>query len=629
MSSTSPPASFRALATYTARALPVAAVLGAAGYLALEARGSIAVSSFASTGVLLALLLAVVLWSGAARRLPKDVLAAAAALAALAVWAASTALWAAVPSLARDEGLLVALGLLALLIPVVTLDTSQVRLVALGLLVAATALAAVVTALELHGGHDLFDVFRYRRLSYPITYANASAGLFLAGFWPAVVLAGRRAAPLWSRVAGSAAASLLLATSILAQSKGGVIGLAASTLVLGAIAPSRLRLLLFATLAAIPVAAAFSPLTAAYGQTSAVAELRDVHRAAIALGVVAVAGALVGAAATLADRRLELDERRRRGVGRAAAAALAAVVLLGAAAFVVAEGNPAHWTSRQWHAFKRAPAATSAPGTTHLLELGSNRYDFWRVAIGEWRRHPVWGDGARSFSVAYLAHGRSSEEPARAHSLPLELLGEEGIVGFGLAAAAYGLLLVGLARRTRRRSASATAALAGCTLLLTQALVDWTFTFPALVLLFFVLAGIGLADDGRQRIPPARRRISAGVAVLLALAAFAPPWLSAKLVQRGLAARSSSDLRWAHRLDPVSIDPWIAEAEIAATPAAALPPLLRAERRAPRSLAVHYLLGSVYYNAGRKQEARRAFEEALRLHPHDAAVERALAVVRG
>ena len=198
-----------------------------------------------------------------------------------------------------------------------------------------------------------------------------------------------------------------------------------------------------------------------------------------------------------------------------------------------------------------------------------------------------------------------------------------------LAAGAYGLLLVGLARRARRRSASATAALAGCTLLLTQALVDWTFTFPALTILFFLLAGIGLADDGRSLIAPRTRRVSTGLAVALALIAFAPPWLAAKLVHRGVANRSASDLRWAHRLDPVSIDPWIGEAEIASTPAAALAPLLQAERRAPRSLAVHYLLGSVYYNAGRKGDAQRAFEAALRLHPHDGAVERALAVVRG
>ena len=618
----------RAAKTF-ARTVPVLAILGGAAYLAFGERGSIAVSGFAPVGTFLALLLAAVVWSGDARRPTADVLVASAALSALAVWAASSGLWAAIPSLARDEGLLVALGLLALLVPVLTLHGPRERLAALGAVTGVITLAALAAAVELHGTQDLFDAFRYRRLSYPITYANASAGFFLVGFWPAIVLAARRGASAWSRIAAGSAASLLLATSLLAQSKGGVIGLGVSAVVLGAVVPSRLRLLLFATLAAVPVAAAFSMLTAPYREASSTGELRDVHRTAFALGAVAIAGALVCAAATVADRRLELGEGRRRVVGRVAAGSLVAALLLGAGVFVASAHDPAHWASRQWHSFKRAPNATSTPGATHLVELGSNRYDFWRVALGEWSRQPIRGDGARSFGAAYLVHGRSSEEPARAHSLPFELLGEEGIVGFLLAALAYGALLMGLARRARRRSASATAALAGCTLLFAQASVDWTFTFPALTILFFLVAGIGLADDARERIAPRAGRLSLGLALAVALIGFAPPWLAAKLVERGVSARNEGDLRWAHRLDPVSIDPWIAQAQIASTPAAALAPLRRAAARAPRSLAVHYLLGSVYYNAGRKQDALHEFEQALVLHPHDAAVERALAVLRG
>ena len=53
--------------------------------------------------------------------------------------------------------------------------------------------------------------------------------------------------------------------------------------------------------------------------------------------------------------------------------------------------------------------------STHLLTLGSNRYDFWRVAIHQFREHPVGGIGARGFRVAYLGARRSPETPARAH----------------------------------------------------------------------------------------------------------------------------------------------------------------------------------------------------------------------
>jgi Tfp pilus assembly protein PilF len=78
----------------------------------------------------------------------------------------------------------------------------------------------------------------------------------------------------------------------------------------------------------------------------------------------------------------------------------------------------------------------------------------------------------------------------------------------------------------------------------------------------------------------------------------------------------------------VTVDPWIAEAEIAPDARAAIPPMLAAERREPDAIAVHYVLGSVYYNAGRKRAALHEFQRALQLHPGDDAVTRALAVVR-
>ena len=193
---------------------------------------------------------------------------------------------------------------------------------------------------------------------------------------------------------------------------------------------------------------------------------------------------------------------------------------------------------------------------------------------------------------------------------------------------AFGAILVGLARRARRRSAAATAALGGCTLLLAQACVDWTFTFPALTIPFFLLAGIGLGDDQRRALPD---RVGGRGALVLAVAALvllAPPWLSEKLVRSALTSHRTSPLTWAHRLDPLSVDPLIAEAQLAPDARAAVHPLEEARSRAPRSLAVRYLLGSVYWNAGRRADAQREFEVALGLHPHDAAVERALAVVR-
>jgi hypothetical protein len=118
------------------------------------------------------------------------------------------------------------------------------------------------------------------------------------------------------------------------------------------------------------------------------------------------------------------------------------------------------------------------------------------------------------------------------------------------------------------------------------------------------------------------------VCVVGAVVVLAPPWLSAKLVRDGLSGRDASDLRWAHRLDPVSVDPLVAEAEIAPSAQAALPPLLAARARAPRSVQVRYVLGSVLWNAGRRHAALAELEAARALAPRDPTVGAALAVVR-
>jgi hypothetical protein len=529
-----------------------------------------------------------------------------------------------VPSLARDEALLEAFGLLAFLTALVTLRGARDKLIVLGVLAGGLALVAVATAVHVHGSSAVDDVFRYRRLSFPITYANAAAGFFLVGFWPAVVLAGRRAAPLWRRAPAGGAATVLLACSLLAQSKGALIGLGLSVVVVAAVSPARLRLLLGALLAAVPVAAGFLPLTGPYRASSAVVEVADVHRAATAAVVAGLAGAVLAAIWAAADRRVQLEGARRQLAGRIVLGLTIVGVVVGMGAFVAATHHPERWLAQHWQTFKHPDTG----GSTHLVELGSNRYDFWRVSLAEARAHPWSGGGARSFGPYYLVHGRSGETPARAHSLPLELLGEDGLIGLALAVAGFGVLLAGLARRARARSAAATASLAGCTLVLGQACVDWTFTFPAITVPFFVLAGIGLADEARPRVAARPARIAAAACLVAAAVLLVPTWLSARLVRDGLNGRNASDLRWAHRFDPVSVDPLVAEAEIASSPRAALPPLLAAKARAPRSVQVRYVLGSVLWNAGRRREALAEFEAAHALAPRDPTVASALAVVR-
>jgi Flp pilus assembly protein TadD len=114
--------------------------------------------------------------------------------------------------------------------------------------------------------------------------------------------------------------------------------------------------------------------------------------------------------------------------------------------------------------------------------------------------------------------------------------------------------------------------------------------------------------------------LAAGIAVLvLALGTFAPPWISARLTSSALRHRNSAaaDLRWARRLDPLAVDPWLARATLARSDAVAVSAMEAAVRKEPRASGLRYLLGLAYLKAEDSRNARRSLELAHRLDPRD------------
>src|SRR5205807_1194211 len=85
----------------------------------------------------------------------------------------------------------------------------------------------------------------------------------------------------------------------------------------------------------------------------------------------------------------------------------------------VAISHPLRFVSRQWNGFSHTESALSG---SHFTDVGSGRYDFWRVSLDAFTAHPAGGLGQDNFAEYYVRHRRTSEEPAWTHSLELRLL---------------------------------------------------------------------------------------------------------------------------------------------------------------------------------------------------------------
>jgi O-antigen ligase len=607
---------------FAARSLPAIALLALTGVLAWTETGSIEARDWLLYAILASLLLAVVLAVGGAVVPPRAALVGLGALLLFAVWQAISAAWSPLPSLARDDALLTLFYAATLAVALLTVRGRGEGLVVTAGVAALGGGLAVATAIAVRYGNDPAPYFvGDGRLAWPVTYPNGDAAIFLIGLWPALVLTAERRLPNLLRGLALGAAAAALAGWLLTQSKGGGIGLAASAVVVLAVSPQRLRLLVPTALAGVLVGPQFRPLTdpfnAGPGFTSAA------RHGAFTLFWLVAAAIVAGTVYALLDRRLEVSPRVHRVAGIVVAALAVAAAVGAVAAFFASVDHPRRFAADKWAAFKHLP--TNEQAQTHFVSLGSNRYDFWRVALDEFADHPLAGIGARGFGPAYLVEGRSTETPARAHSVELDSLSELGVPGLLLLVVGLGGPLVVCFRRLRLREPTATAAFAGSAYWIVHASGDWNWTIPALGVPFFVLLGAGAAGRAGA-LRPLFAWIGAGVAVAAAVLAFAPPWLSARLSDEALESSSSraSDLRWARRLDPLSVQPYFVEAQTAPTPAAAIAPLRKAVDKQPRSAEARYELGLAYARAGRPADARAELRAALALSPRAVEIQDAL-----
>ncbi len=397
-------------------------------------------------------------------------------LALLTFWSALSVSWAPLrgPAIEAVERLVLYSG--ALLLAVGVLRT-RAALRALEPALAAGAMLVIGYGLAGRLLPGIVHLDRSRsaggRLEQPITYWNAEGTLAALGIVLCARLAADRTRPVAMRIAAAAATAPLGAGVYLTYSRGAIAGAVLGLAVLVALVPTvgQLRasaLALVAGAAAAATAAALPGVAALEGPDPR----RDGAIALVVLVLLVVGtGLLAARSGTWPDR--SLPHRRRLGWAGGIVAAAVAVGL-------VAAGLGERPTTAELAAGAKAGRLTTA---------SSNRYEYWRVGLGAFRRKPLTGLGAAGFRVEWLRERTIPEAVRDAHSLEMEVAAELGLPGL----LAFGMMICGTALAARRAMRAHAAAAAGPTAALLvwflHASIDWDWQLPAVSLPAIALTG--------------------------------------------------------------------------------------------------------------------------------------------
>jgi tetratricopeptide (TPR) repeat protein len=604
---------------------------------------------YPGTLFLVALLVVGVLALPSGRRAPAPVLVATGTLAAYAAWSYLTIAWADQRGDAWDGANRTALYAVLFALFALWRLRGRAAVTLVGVFALSVAVIGLVELLSAAAASDPTDHFIDGRLAKPVGYANANAALWSLAFWPCVVLASRRETGPLLRALFTGSAVLLGGLALMGQSRGWLFALPLVAIAFLLITPQRVRTTLTLALVLAATAVTIPSILDVYdeGGSELAGAMDD---AAVAILAAATVAAAVAGLVALADRRRRASPAVERWAGVALAVVAAGAFLVGSVVYVAERGSPFSDVADAWDEFKTKP--TPAGGSTRLGRLGSNRYDFWRVAWEEFSSQPVGGIGADNFQQAYLREAESSEQPRYPHSVELRTLSQTGLVGTALLAVALGAALAAALRATRLRSgparAAAAAGLGAFAYWFVHGSVDWFWEIPALGGVAFALLGLaaGLAPravagrPARRRRPlaagPARVALTAGLAIVLGLS-LAGPWLAERYTSQAIDLWRYDDeeafdkLDRAASLNPLSPSPDVAAGSIALRldrPQEAESRFREALDREPGDSYSHLELGAIVFNDGRRAEGLRHLRRARRLDPRDEIIEGALTRAR-
>jgi tetratricopeptide (TPR) repeat protein len=577
---------------------------------------------------------------------------------ALACMAAYTALsflsilWAAAPSSAWEGAnrTLLYLMVFALFALWSARGASAVLLVGAWTLAMAGFALYVALRLDTATGKSLASLFADERLSYPVGYPNATAALWLMAFWPALLLARGERVPWMLRGLLAAGAVVLADVALFSQSRGSFYSVGPMIVLVFVFVPDRLRT--FAT--AVPVAlgiGATAPLVLRVGERieSGHPPSTAVHSAIAAMLVAAfLAGAVVAIGAAVETRRT-ISPSLARGVRRGVGALALATLVVALAGGLVAAGNPVERARHSWESFEGGYSKSAATGNRLLSGLGSNRYDFYRVALDEFVAHPILGIGADNYQQQYLRRGHSDETPRYPHSVELRTLAQTGLLGALLAVLGLGAALVAGWEAMRRADplgrTVAAAALGGFAYWAVHGSFDWFWEFAGLGAPAFALLGIACSlrprphsiDRSPGRGVPSRWLAVPGAALaLVVILSLGAPWLSERQIESAAGIwpkaplSAYARLHDAAKLNPLSNRAYLVEGSIALR----FGDLARAEHafgqalaRVPDDAYAALELGAIASESGARARALVLLERAVRLNPRDPLARQALHTV--
>jgi hypothetical protein len=358
---------------------------------------------------------------------------------------------------------------------------------------------------------------------------------------------------------------------------------------------------------------------------------------AAAIAIVVSALAAGGARLALSWLAERIPAQRRDSIHRRFGRTLAVVSVLALAAGCVVA---APWVAREYRAFTSLHVNEQAP--VRFVDASGFRYDLWRVALHEFRTHPLGGVGAGNYDLEYYRLRNNPQYVVQPHSLEMQMAAELGIGGIAALLLFCGAILcAGFARRGTLASEDRLIKLAAVgmfTSWLADTSVDWLYDIPGLTGMAIVAGALLVVPASDRRDAPARGRRSTatlafGLVVLALLAAsIGRQYAATRYARHGASLVASTPgaaigpLKQAARLDPYSLTTLYSLAAAFARGddyPRARATLLVAAAREPHNYVPPALLGDLAVRRGDYRQAAEDYRRALALNPSDVALRQA------